>query len=121
MIEHAVEAIRPHGAALAGGAHVVDDEQRVVPAEQLGQPRRPGRAGELVVFHFLGLDRGLLLTHLAAQLRNLATIAREPFSAFFVAHPIDLSAQSSYSSCRRSQAMLNFRPASSRPLGTRSR
>ena len=54
MVEYAVEAVGPHGAVGTAGAHVVDQDQVGLVAEQLGEVDRPIRPAELVVLHRLG-------------------------------------------------------------------
>src|SRR5262249_13521578 len=83
----AVEPVRPQRAIGTALAHVVDDEQIGLVAEQLGEPHAPpARAPERVILHGFGLDRRLHVAHLLAQLADLAAIVSEFFCGVFVAH-----------------------------------
>src|SRR5581483_1607478 len=74
MVVGSVETVRPERAISAALAHVVHDEQRVLVAEQLREPRYAVHRREFVVAHLLRLDLGLQLAHLLAQLADLAAI-----------------------------------------------
>src|SRR5262245_28507094 len=83
----AVEPVRPQRAIGTALAHVVDDEQIGLVAEQLGEPHAPApRAPERIVLHGLWLDGRLHVVHLLAQLADLAAIVGEFFCGVFVAH-----------------------------------
>jgi hypothetical protein len=86
VLEHTIEAIGPHRAMRASGAHVVDDEKRVLVAEQSRQPRLSLRGRKFIVLNFLGLDRCLSASHFRTNLGDLAPVFDELLGGFIVLH-----------------------------------
>src|SRR5262245_39875000 len=82
----AIKPVRPQRAIGTALAHVVDDEEIGLVAEQLGEPHAPAaRAPERVVLHGLGLDSRLHVAHLLTEVADLAAIVGEFFCGMFIA------------------------------------
>src|SRR5262249_42734986 len=89
VLIHAVEAVGPQRAARAAHAHVVNDDQRVLVAEQFRQTYSTTvRAREGVVLHLFRLDRRLRLAHLLAQVGDLGSVLPDLLARLLVSHRV---------------------------------
>jgi hypothetical protein len=86
VLEDSIEAVGPHSAVRAAGAHIVNEEQRVLVPEQGGQPHLTAWRCKFVIPDFLGLDRCLSVSHLLAKLGDLSAIGGQLFGGVLVRH-----------------------------------